>query len=295
MQGVNIVTRNFFMAACIVHNHIKDDRWLRYSLGIQLFLVLLFFLTGMLANSYSLLAEGLHKLYDTTSIFITIIARILSRKGETKQYNFGLKRAEIVGALINLVSIIVMCVHTIVHSLAHPSHDMPHGSTIMLVGLVGFVVNLATAFFISRISNRNLNIKALLLHTAVDVFTSISILVLGYLIHYHNINYLDIVFSISIASYILVFSIKNLFESIKILLNVVPKGFDRNKVKLELRELTSLSRVVEIKAWRIDEEQSVVFVIIEVEKLSAYQGAKEEVKKFFRTRYNVEEVWVELR
>ena len=68
---------------------------------------------GVLGGSLSLLADALHNFNDCASLLIAWIARRISRKQADKFRTFGYRRAEVVGALINLTTLILVSLYLI--------------------------------------------------------------------------------------------------------------------------------------------------------------------------------------
>ncbi|MCA9067603.1 MAG: cation transporter, partial [Planctomycetaceae bacterium] len=58
---------------------------------------------GFLSGSVALLSDAAHNFNDANALLIAYIARRVSRKAANDRYTFGYRRAELIGAIINLV------------------------------------------------------------------------------------------------------------------------------------------------------------------------------------------------
>ncbi|PJB83751.1 MAG: cation transporter, partial [Acidobacteria bacterium CG_4_9_14_3_um_filter_49_7] len=63
---------------------------------------------GLLSGSLSLISDAFHNFSDGISIIISWIAIRLSRRPSTKQFTFGLKRAQILAAVFNAATLIAI-------------------------------------------------------------------------------------------------------------------------------------------------------------------------------------------
>ena len=53
------------------------------------------------------MADALHNTNDDAALLIAYIARKISRKGTDKKFTFGYRRAELIGAMIQLTALIL--------------------------------------------------------------------------------------------------------------------------------------------------------------------------------------------
>jgi cobalt-zinc-cadmium efflux system protein len=95
----------------MVHDHIHDNQKkghdkLTLAIAVNVMLTLAQVVGGLLSGSLSLIADALHNLSDAASLGIALFARIIGNKPADKVKTFGYKRAEVIGALINLTTLI---------------------------------------------------------------------------------------------------------------------------------------------------------------------------------------------
>ena len=91
------------------HSHEEtSDRGLLWAVVINLGLSIFEFTAGIIAGSTALMADALHNTNDATALLIAFIARRISRKGADREYTFGYRRAELIGAMIQLTALILI-------------------------------------------------------------------------------------------------------------------------------------------------------------------------------------------
>src|SRR6478672_11645360 len=93
------------------HVHVDEsmsDRRLLCALGLNLLLTIVETIAWLLAGSLALVADAVHNLSDCGSFVIALVARRIGRWPSDDLRTFGYRRAEIIGALINLTILMVI-------------------------------------------------------------------------------------------------------------------------------------------------------------------------------------------
>ena len=113
------------------------DRRLWASAALNAAITLAEFVGGILSGSLALLSDAAHNLSDVVAIVLALMARRLGRRPPTIRHTYGLKRVEVVAALVNAVTLIavtVLIAHQAVLRLLHPE-PVARG-TMLVVALV---------------------------------------------------------------------------------------------------------------------------------------------------------------
>eukprot|EP01063_Lacrimia_lanifica_P015555 TRINITY_DN2226_c1_g2_i1.p1 TRINITY_DN2226_c1_g2~~TRINITY_DN2226_c1_g2_i1.p1 ORF type:complete len:484 (+),score=148.63 TRINITY_DN2226_c1_g2_i1:110-1561(+) len=107
-------------------------------------------IVGRMTNCMALIADAFHVLSDEIALVITLLAvKGARQKKEDDTYSYGWKRAELVGALVNAVFLLALCLTIVmeaVHRLMEPEEVEQHDVLIvaaaggLLVNLLGLVV-----------------------------------------------------------------------------------------------------------------------------------------------------------
>lgn len=101
---------------------------------------------GYYSGSLALIADSFHMLSDVLALAIAFYAIKLAEKQNNNvaaRYSFGLQRAEVLGALINAVSLLALCFTISIEAIQRfiePSHiSSPY--LVLIVGGIGLVTN----------------------------------------------------------------------------------------------------------------------------------------------------------
>ena len=94
------------------HHHSQDlrGRKLGVSILLNILITVAQVIGGVISGSLSLLSDALHNFSDVISLVISYIATILTKKKETTSKTFGYKRAEILAAFINALTLIIVAI-----------------------------------------------------------------------------------------------------------------------------------------------------------------------------------------
>ena len=237
------------------HHHHHGGSTLR-SLTIALALnaayTLFEVIAALLAGSLSLLADAGHNLSDVVALSVAAGAVLLARRPATPNRSFGLRRAEILAALVNAVSLIVIALIVFVGAarrFADPP-DVPGGWLIAVAG-VGLVVNLAGAVAVFRRGGEDLNLRAAYVHLVGDALGSLGVIVTGVVIVTTGWRYADPLMGVLIGVYLVVSSWGVLRESTLVLLEATPRGLDAEEIGRAILAEPGVVEVHDLHVWQI--------------------------------------------
>ena len=87
---------------------------------------------GIFSRSLSLISDAVHNLTDASSILIAYIANRIGRRQANARHTFGYRRAEILAALFNAVTLIAICIYLFVEAYRRFRNPEPIDSKLML-------------------------------------------------------------------------------------------------------------------------------------------------------------------
>lgn len=288
----------------ITHNvtktkvRLKPEKALIISICITLVTMVAEFIASSITESLMLWSDGLHMLSHAASLIVSYVAIRLSKRYASKKFPFGLHRVEIIAALINGVGLALFSMFIVFESIErmfNPTEIM--SLEMMLVAGVGLIVNLATAVILSLASLEDLNTKSAFMHMLADTFSSVAILVGGFIIMYTNWFVIDAILSIIIAIVIAVWAWGLLKESFCILLDRTPKSIDYEQIENELRHVfPDVKEIQDIKIRELKSNFYAGHLTIKVEKLgsAAYFGLQEKILSYLNKEHNISRLTIQM-
>lgn len=234
----------------------KGDWQVAAAVGTNLTLTLAQIVGGIMAGSVALIADALHNLSDALALAIAFVARRIARRPANPTMSFGYGRAEVVAALVNYVTLIVICVW-LAYAAAERLFAPPpvEGGIVMILAAVGLVINSLTALLTFRLARDSVNIRAAFLHNLSDAGTSLAVLISGALVWYFGWTIADPLITIAISLWILWHCFTEIGPVIRILMLGAPVGIDEGAVRAAILA-EGVADVHHIHLWQIDEKRS---------------------------------------
>ncbi len=235
------------------HDHgSADKRALAIVLALTGGLMVAEVIGGLLTGSLALLADAGHMLSDAASLGVALSAAWLAGRPATPSRSFGFRRAEILAALFNGVTLVAISIWIFVEAyrrLSEPPEVL--GGLMLVIAVLGLGVNVAGAVILSRSQGESLNVEGALRHVIADVLGSIGAIVAAAVIILTGWRYADPLVSVVIGLLILASSWKLLRDSVIILLEATPRGIDANEVGRKMVGVEGIREVHDLHIWTI--------------------------------------------
>ncbi|CAN9323585.1 unnamed protein product [Alternaria sp. RS040] len=106
-------------------------------------------IAGYTVHSLALVADSFHMLNDVISLLVGLWAvKVASQKTNSKTYTYGWQRAETLGALINGVFLVALCLSIFLEAIQRfvEPQDVSHPVIILIVGSCGLASNIIGLF-----------------------------------------------------------------------------------------------------------------------------------------------------
>lgn len=229
---------------------------LYFTIVLNLFITITQVIGGVISGSLALISDALHNFTDVLSLIFSLIAHQMSKKKATIYHTFGFKRAEIMAAFINAISLIVIAIFLIfeaVHKLASPIII----ATNLVIGLslLGILVNGLSAFLLKKDAYKNLNMESAYLHLFTDMMASVAVLIGGTLMKLYQLYWIDSFLTILIALYLIVVGVKLLLKSSKLLMLFTPNEIDIKEIVREVHKISGVNKLHHIHVWNLNEDE----------------------------------------
>ena len=211
---------------------------------------------GIFAGSLALIADAIHNFSDMASLVIAFGARKIARRPADDRMTFGYQRVEIVAALINYTTLIVIGLYLIYEGamrMIEPTEVL--GWWVVILGSVALVVDTLTAMLTYSMQKGSVNIRALFLHNLSDALSSVAVIVGGTLILLYDIRWIDPAITIGIAVYILYLAFTEIGGTIRLLMLASPPEIENDALIAAVLAIEGVEDMHQVHFWQIDESQ----------------------------------------
>ncbi|MGH2846207.1 MAG: cation diffusion facilitator family transporter [Thermoleophilaceae bacterium] len=276
------------------HAHEHDNRAAnRRALGSALALTSAFTIAevvgGLLTGSLALLADAAHMLSDDFSLGLALFATWLAGRPASAKRSFGYQRAEILAALANGVTLVVISIW-IFYEAVRRFQDPPEilGGWLLAVAVLGLLVNLAAAFILSRGEGESLNVSAAMRHVLADVAGSVGVIAAALIIILTGWRYADPLISVLIGGLVLGSSWTILRDSTRILLEATPPGIDSNEVGRRMAAVPGVREVHDLHIWTITSGFPALSAHLLVGKGDDCHALRRQLERLLQDRFDIE-------
>jgi cobalt-zinc-cadmium efflux system protein len=207
---------------------------------------------GLLTGSLALLADAAHMLSDDLSLGVALFAIWLAERPAPMRRTFGYKRAEILAALFNGVTLAAISIWIFVEAYDR-FQDPPEilGGWMLAVAALGLAVNAVAVLILHRGGDESLNVSAALRHVVADLLGSVGVILAAVVILLTDWAYADPLVSALIGILVLASSWTIVRDSVRVLLEASPPGLDVQEIGKAMVGLEDVVQVHDLHVWTI--------------------------------------------
>lgn len=262
---------------------------LRWALALTLAYMLAEVLGGLWTGSLALLADAGHMLSDAAALGLSLFAVRIAQRPATPERTFGFYRTEILAALANGVTLVVISVFIILEAVERwqqPSEV--RGLEMMLIAFGGLIVNLVSLKILSGGRTESLNMRGAWLHVLTDALGSGQALLAGFLIWIYGWHWADPIASVLIALLVVYSAWSLLKDAVAVLMEGAPAHIDVEEVRRAISDLPGVESVHDLHIWTITsgiESLSAHVVCAETPRIAVLTDIRETLARRFGIRH----------
>ena len=245
---------------------------------------------GIFSGSLSLLSDAIHNFSDGIAIIVSYIAIRLSKRPRTLKYTFGLKRAEILAAIINASTLIVISFFLIKEAVGRFSSPAPITGNLMLaVAVVGLIANVVGTMLLKRGSRNNLNLRAAYFHLLSDAVSSLAVIIGAVFIMVFNITWIDPVLTILISLYILKETYEIVKESVDVIMMSSPAEIKMNELQHLVEAIPGVKNIHHVHLWKMNDTDTHFEAHVDVDDVLVSNTARlrTEIERCLHDTYDI--------
>lgn len=229
-----------------------ERRRLSWVLGITAGFMLVEVVGGVLAGSLALLADAGHMLTDAGALAFALLAMRMSQRPPDAARTFGWVRLEILAALVNGATLLVVAGLIVAEAWERLRHPVEVDAvTLLAVAVLGLGVNVVGAVLLHAHAHDNLNVRGAYLHVVGDLLGSVGAIAAGLVILFTGWVAADPLVSLLIAALILFSAWGLVRDAAEVLLEAAPSEVDMAMLLEELRAVPALDDVHDVHVWTL--------------------------------------------
>ncbi|MEL4281396.1 cation diffusion facilitator family transporter [Shewanella mangrovisoli] len=235
------------------HNHgvPKSQKHLRFALAITFGFAFVELVGGVWSGSLALISDAGHMMTDSAALLLALIANVVGQRAANASKTYGYARAELIGALVNSITMIMLVVWIIVEAVQRLQDPVPvNGLGVMVIAVIGLLVNLVSAWQLSN-DHDNLNSRGALIHVMGDLLGSVAAIVAGAVIYFTGWSPIDPLLSVAVSLLILRSTFTLLKRTLHLLMDGVPEEIDLQQLNEDMSAITGIVEVHDLHVWNL--------------------------------------------
>ncbi|MDI5974418.1 cation diffusion facilitator family transporter [Streptomyces sp. SL13] len=265
-----------------------DRRWLVIALALIVAFMGVEVFAGVVAHSLALVSDAAHMLTDAASIGLALLAMRLAARPARGGFTYGLKRAEILSAQANGITLLLLSVwlgYESVRRLIAPPQVT--GGLVLATALVGVAVNLVAAWALSRANRTSLNVEGAFQHILTDLYGFVATAAAGLVVLLTGFARADAIASLVVVALMLRAGTGLVRESGRIFLEAAPSGIDPDALGDRLVARAGVVEVHDLHVWEITSGQPALSAHILVEPGGDCHAVQRGMVELLRLDYGI--------
>ncbi len=229
-----------------------NRRWLLSALVLIVLFMAGEVVVGVWINSLALLSDAAHMLTDAAALALALVALRLARRPASGGFTYGLRRAEILSAQANGISLLLLAAWLGYEAVRRLLDPQPvSGLPVLLTALAGVAVNLVATWLVGRADRRSLNIEGAFQHILTDLAAFVATAVAGLIILLTGFHQADPIASLVVVALMIKAGVRLVRDSGRVLLEAAPAGIAPDAVGRELAACDGVIDVHDLHVWEI--------------------------------------------
>ncbi|MGA2322190.1 MAG: cation diffusion facilitator family transporter [Solirubrobacteraceae bacterium] len=275
------------------HSHAVDADTDRRRLAVALGLILAFMAvelaSAVLASSLALVSDAAHMLTDAAGLGFSLLALRLASRPARGAMTFGFKRAEILSAQANGVTLLILAAliaYEAIRRLFEP--PQVRGGLMLAVALAGILVNLAAAWTLAKANRQSLNIEGSFQHILTDLYGFIGTAIAAAVILLSGFQRADPIAAILIAGLMTRSGYSLVKASGRVFLEAAPEGLDPRVIGEALARQAGVVEVHDLHVWEVTSGFPALSAHVLVAPERDCHAARREMEAVLRERFGLD-------
>nr|XP_012606311.1 zinc transporter 2 isoform X3 [Microcebus murinus]XP_012606312.1 zinc transporter 2 isoform X3 [Microcebus murinus] len=268
---------------------------------------------GYLAHSLAIMTDAAHLLTDFASMLISLFSLWMSSRPATKTMNFGWQRAEILGALLSVLSIWVvtgLLVYLAAERLISGDYEI-EGGTMLITSGCAVAVNIIMGLILHQSGHghshghahshdtsqqqENPSVRAAFIHVIGDFLQSVGVLVAAYILYFKpEYKYIDPICTFLFSILVLGTTLTILRDVILVLMEGTPKGVDFTAVRDLLLSVEGVEALHSLHIWALTVAQPVLSVHIAIAQNADAQAVLKTASTLLQGRFHFHTMTIQI-
>lgn len=235
------------------HGHSANRNRLLIAIGIVSVVLVVEIVGAWMSGSLALLADAGHMLSDLTGLIVALVATIVAARPATDRQTFGYRRAEVFGALVNGLILLVVAVGVTIGAIGRlvGGESEVQSGPMLVVAAIGLVANLGALLLLRPAAGHSINMRGAYLEVFGDLVGSVTVIVAAVVIMVTGFGPADAIASLLIAAFIVPRAYLLLRDVVHVLSESAPADTDVAQIRDHILGAKGVVAVHDVHVWAI--------------------------------------------
>lgn len=266
-----------------------DRRYLTGALLLIVAFIVAEVVVAIVASSLALLSDAAHMLSDAGALALALIAMRIAGRPPRGGFTYGLKRAEIMSAQINGITLLLLAAfltYVSVRRLIDP--PAVAGGLVLVTAVAGIGVNLVATWLLSRANRASLNIEGAFQHVLNDLYGFIATAAAGLVVLLTGFDRADPLATLVVVALMVTAGVRLVRESGRVFMEAAPAGMKPAPIGREMAAQPTVVEVHDLHIWEVTSGYAALSAHILVRPGADCHAARLAAERLLAERYGIE-------
>jgi cobalt-zinc-cadmium efflux system protein len=245
---------------------------------------------GWLAGSLALLSDAGHMFTDAAALALALLAQWIARRPPSRRASYGYARAEVLAAFVNALALLALVVFIAIEAVRRLLAPQPVvGAAVLTIAFVGLIVNLASAWILTR-AGASLNARSALLHVLSDALGSVAAIIAGAVIVFTEWTPIDPILSLAVSLLILRSTWRLLAQSTGVLMEGVPAHLSYDEIGRALARVPGVAAVHDLHVWHMTSDRAALSAHVLIREAAEWPQTLAAAQRLLAERFGIDHV-----
>jgi cobalt-zinc-cadmium efflux system protein len=202
---------------------------------------------------------------------------------------FGFRRAEILAAQANGITLLVLGLAIVIEGIRRLSSPPDvRGGLVFFTAIAGAVVNLLALWQVGRANRRSLNVVGSFRHLLTDLYAFAGTALAGLVVWTTGFERADAIASLAVAASMLLTAGPLLRRSGRVLLEAAPEGVSPDEIAEAIRAHAGVTNVHDLHVWEISSGFPALSAHVLVGRGEDCHAIRRELEAMLHQRFSVD-------
>ncbi|MFV0544139.1 MAG: cation diffusion facilitator family transporter [Marinicella pacifica] len=238
---------------------------------------------GIYSGSVAIISDAFHTFSAVGGVLIALVANKIASRPAGKLHTFGFIRAEIVGALLNGLFLLLMALYVLWMGYSRLKISIELPTHIMFISAIGgLITEFISMWVMWKGSKSNLNMKGAFWHVLQTFIGSIIIIVAAVVIKLTGWYPIDPLLGMLFGLVLFAASIGIIKNSLNILMESTPKDIEVNEIIDVLSSIDGVDNIHHVHAWSLTTGKNLFMAHVRINQPNIHERVLIEANKILQ-------------